>query len=105
MNNFGLSENTIKIIKKLFTKFPQIKLVKIFGSRAKGNFNPNSDIDLAFFGEIEDKLLRHIAFELDELPTPYKFDLLNYNDITNTKLKQSIDTNGKIFFKSDLQNL
>ena len=105
MDNFGLSENSIRAIKDLFTRFPQIRLVKIFGSRAKGNFKPNSDIDLVFFGETEDKLLRHIAFELDELPTPYKFDLLNYNDISNQKLKQSIDTYGKIFFKSDLQNL
>ena len=51
MDNFGLSENSIRAIKDLFTRFPQIKLVKIFGSRAKGNFKPNSDIDLVFFGE------------------------------------------------------
>lgn len=97
MNNFGLSEKTIEIIKKLLSNYQQIKEVKIFGSRAKGNYKPSSDIDLALFGNIDDKLLRHIASELDELPTPYQFDILNYNDIDNENLKNNIDKFGKIF--------
>lgn len=97
MNNFGLSEKTIEIIKKLLSNYPPIKEVKIFGSRAKGNYKPSSDIDLALFGNIDDKLLRHIASELDELPTPYQFDVLNYNDIDNENLKNNIDKFGKIF--------
>lgn len=97
MNNFGLSKKTIEIIKKLLSNYTQIKEVKIFGSRAKGNYKPSSDIDLALFGNIDDKLLRHIASELDELPTPYQFDVLNYNDIDNENLKNNIDKFGKIF--------
>lgn len=97
MNNFGLSEKTIEIIKKLLSNYQQIKEVKIFGSRAKGNYKPSSDIDLALFGNIDDKLLRHITSELDELPTPYQFDVLNYNDIDNENLKNNIDKFGKIF--------
>lgn len=97
MNNFGLSEKTIEIIKKLLSNYPQIKEVKIFGSRAKGNYKLSSDIDLALFGNINDKLLRHIASKLDELPTPYQFDVLNYNDIDNENLKNNIDKFGKIF--------
>lgn len=97
MNNFGLPEKTIEIIRKLLSEYPQIKGVKIFGSRAKGNYKPSSDIDLALYGNIDDKLLRHIAFELDELPTPYQFDVLSYADIDNEKLKASIDKFGKNF--------
>ena len=97
MNNFGLSKKTIEIIKKLLSNYTQIKEVKIFGSRAKGNYKPSSDIDLALFGSIDDKLLRHIVSELDELPTPYQFDVLNYNDIDNENLKNNIDKFGKIF--------
>ena len=97
MNNFVLSEKTIEIIKKLLSNYPQIKEDKIFGSRAKGNYKHSSDIDLALFGNIDDKLLRHIASELDELPTPYQFDVLNYNDIDNENLKNNIDKFGKIF--------
>lgn len=99
MENFGLDEETISLIRKLFSQFSKIETVKIFGSRAKGNYKPSSDIDLAILEEIEDKELRHIAFELDELPLPYKFDIINYSTIENFALKESIDNFGKIFYK------
>ena len=76
------------------SSFSEIKEVKIFGSRARGNFQLASDIDLALFGEINDKTLRHIFSELDELPTPYKFDVIAYDNIDNPDLKKSIDTYG-----------
>lgn len=100
MDNFGLPEKTIELITNLLSSFSEIKEVKIFGSRAKGNYKSGSDIDMAIFGDISEKLLRHIAFELDELSTPYKFDIINYNKIDNLKLKQNIDETGKIFYRS-----
>ncbi len=99
MDKFGLPDKTIEAINNLFASFKEIDKVKIFGSRARGDFKRGSDIDLALFGEINEKLLRHITSELDELPTPYKFDVVNYNDIENTALRQNIDNDGKIFFK------
>lgn len=99
MDKFGLSEKTIKIITELFKKYDQIDRVIIFGSRARGNFKNSSDIDLAIFGtNIDFKFIRHISSELDELPTPYTFDVLNYSDIENTKLQTNIDTEGSIFY-------
>lgn len=99
MDKFGLPDKTIEAINNLFASFKEIDKVKIFGSRARGDFKRGSDIDLALFGEINEKLLRHITSELDELPTPYKFDVVNYNDIENTTLRQNIDNDGKIFFQ------
>ena len=99
MEFFGLDDETIKLIQNLFSEIESIEMVKIFGSRAKGNYKPASDIDFAIFGEIDSKGLRHIACELDELSTPYKFDILNYNEIENQALKESIDNYGKIFYK------
>lgn len=104
MNNFGLNTNTITLIKNLFQDFEQVEKVKIFGSRAKGNFKNSSDIDFALYGEINEKLLLDIASELDELPTPYKFDIVNYNDIENENLKQSIDKFGKDFYTQKAEN-
>ena len=99
MEFFGLDDETIKLIQNLFSEIESIEMVKIFGSRAKGNYKPASDIDFAIFGEIDSKGLRHIACELDELSTPYKFDILNYNEIENQALKESIDNYCKIFYK------
>ncbi len=100
MNKFGLSDKTVILINNFFRQTKEIESVKIFGSRAKGNFKPNSDIDFAIYGDnITDKLIRHIAYELDELSTPYKFDLVDFNSIDNTDLKNNIIKDGKIFYK------
>lgn len=99
MDKFGLPENTIEKIKNLFKTINDIEEVKIFGSRSIGNYKPNSDIDFAICGKnIDEYMIRHIAAELDELPTPYKFDVINYNSIDNPKLKDNIDKYGKVFY-------
>lgn len=96
---FGLSENTINILKKFFSEFPEIEEVKIYGSRAKGNYRKGSDIDFALFGEINFRLFSKISSEIDELPTPYKYDVADYKTIENKNLKDHIDRIGKTFYK------
>ena len=96
----GLSEKTIDFIKNVFKKYPEIEIVKIFGSRAMGNYKHNSDIDLALFvKEINDDLEAKVLFELEDLPMPYKFDVKFYENITNENLKKHIDDYGEIFYE------
>ena len=100
MDKFGLSEDIIGIINHFFETITEIETVKIFGSRAKGNFKPNSDIDFVLYGNgITDKLARHIASGLDELPTPYKFDVIAFTSIENENLIKNINQEGKIFYQ------
>ena len=97
-NNFGLSERTINELLNYFKSKPEIELVKIYGSRAKGSFHNGSDIDFAIWADENTDFLR-IAGELYDLPTPYKFDVTNYKTITNKNLKASIDKDGIEFYK------
>lgn len=99
MTDFGLSEKTTEILKQYFAKIGQIKQVKIYGSRAMGNFRNGSDIDFAIFGDVDKNLIKQIAYEIDELETPYMFDITNYNTIENAELKEHIDRVGKVFFE------
>lgn len=99
MSDFGLSENTISILTKYFSKIPEIKMVKIYGSRAMGNYRRGSDIDFALYGNINKDLVKNISFEIDELNTPYLFDITDYATIQNEKLKEHIDKYGKLFFE------
>lgn len=99
MTNFGLSEKTIEILKQYFAKIPQITMVKIYGSRAIGNFRNGSDVDLAIFGNIDKHLIKKISYEIDELKTPYMFDITDYKTIQNEDLKEHIDRVGKVFFE------
>lgn len=66
-----------------------------------GNFNKFftilSDIDFAILTK-NNKTFYKIAGELDDLPTPYKFDIINYSTLEDCAIKESIDKYGKIFY-------
>lgn len=96
---FGLSENIINILKNFFTNFSEVEEVKVYGSRAKGNYRKGSDIDFAIYGDIDYDLLSKITSEIDELPTPYKYDITGYKTLEHQGLKEHIDRLGKVFYK------
>ena len=48
--NSGLTESTTAQIRYVFSKHPEIDQVILYGSRAKGNYKPGSDIDLTLIG-------------------------------------------------------
>jgi len=96
---FGLTENTIKSIHSVFEKHEVVKVVLIFGSRAKGNYENGSDIDLAVENEISAEELTKILNELEDLDLLYGIDVVPYQEIKNTPLGQHIDRVKKVFYK------
>ncbi len=52
-------------------------------------FEANSDIDLAIIGECELLVISKIKTSLNDLPVPYKFDVVHYDTIDNSDLKKS----------------
>ena len=98
MDNFGLSERTINELTDYFKSNPYVEKVKIYGSRAKGNYRNGSDIDFAVWLS-EGGKSSVILWDLDVLPTPYKFDVTDYKALTHEGMKKSIDTDGKIFYE------
>ena len=103
METSGLSAKDIDSIRSIFRKYAQIKKVLIYGSRAKGNYKPVSDIDLTLIGNnIDLSLQMKIEFDLDDLLLPYKFDISIYDKITNTEFINHIDRIGKEFYKRSI---
>jgi predicted nucleotidyltransferase len=98
MNRFGLTGREQKMIGDVLRRHDEVTEARIFGSRAKGNFQPNSDIDLALWGDISFSTLASIAGELDELPLPYTFDVQAYKNIRHQPLCEHIDRVGQIFY-------
>lgn len=98
---FGLSQKDILLINSVFSRFHEVEEVLIFGSRAKGNYKKGSDIDLAVKGKkVNDNLVSHIKGILDdELPLPYKFDVVNYATISNPDFIAHINRVGVVFYK------
>ena len=61
MNLFGLTEAEQEMIRSVLRCHAEVREAKIFGSRAKGQFHRNSDIDLALSGNIPLLKLASIA--------------------------------------------
>ncbi len=95
---FGLSNEDIDKIKVVFAKFLEIERVVIYGSRAKGNYKPSSDIDLTLVGEkLTLSLLQSLENDIDDLLLPYKFDISIFHQISNPYLIAHIERVGKEF--------
>lgn len=64
LDNFGLKDRDLKTIFETFDKYEEVKLVHIFGSRAKGTHKKGSDIDLAIMNTgFSDKTIMQIKSE------------------------------------------
>ncbi|WP_304067436.1 nucleotidyltransferase domain-containing protein [Pedobacter glucosidilyticus] len=98
--DMGLELNDIQKIKTVFMDYPQLDSVLIYGSRAKGNYRPASDIDLTLIGkDLTSSLLSEIEFKLDDLLLPYKFDISIYDKISDSQFLDHIKRVGKEFYR------
>lgn len=96
---FGLPESTLMLLHNYFANNPQIAKVVVYGSRAMGRESAGSDIDLAIVTSCHDDISGHIEADLEELSTPYLFDVIDYQRITHLPLREHIDRVGKILYQ------
>jgi predicted nucleotidyltransferase len=95
----GLTSEVIEKIRNVLSKHKEISAAILYGSRAKGNFKPGSDIDLTLKGDKLDLAkLAKINNEIDDLSLPYTFDFSIYDQISNPELLQHINRVGIKFY-------
>ncbi len=98
---YGLQEIEINQIRALFSKYPDISSAILYGSRAKGNYQSYSDIDLALVGSgMTLSKLFEIENAVDDLLLPYKIDLSVFEKINNPELVDHINRVGKVLYQS-----
>lgn len=94
---FGLSDATLAAIRACLAQFPGIAWAKIYGSRAKGDYQRGSDIDIAYSSE--QNCSGELLEALDALPTPYLFDVTHWESLRHAKLKEHIERVGVVFYE------
>jgi predicted nucleotidyltransferase len=99
-NAYGLSTTVVKQIQQVLSEFPQVYSAILYGSRAKGNYRPGSDIDLTLKinGHSEFHLLTSIMDALDNLDLPWSIDVSLLADINNDNLLKHIKRVGIEFY-------
>jgi predicted nucleotidyltransferase len=99
---FGLPPTVLAMLREVFANCPPVTEVRLYGSRAKGNFRPASDIDLSIMDTaVTDAQLMKIENDIDELPLPYSVDLSLFHQIDNPDLAAHILRIGKVFYSAD----
>lgn len=94
----GLTRHDRDLIRDVLARYPEVRRVTLFGSRAMGTFGRGSDIDLALEGpDLDARTLTRIATELEDSDLPYKVDLLLRDDQLEPKLEAHIRRHGRPF--------
>ncbi|MGL5712989.1 MAG: nucleotidyltransferase domain-containing protein [Paraclostridium sp.] len=93
-------EEKLKIqLQNIFKKYNEIEKVLLFGSRARKDNKPNSDVDICLIGEKITHLTQaKISMDVDELNTPLSFDILNFNELTKKELINNIVNEGIVIY-------
>ena len=103
---YGLSDKTLNTLDSIFRKYPGIKQVILYGSRAKGKYRAGSDIDMSL--KIDDTFSRvdllHVGNDLDDSDIPYFVDVSIYERLSNPELKAHIDRVGKTLYATDRED-
>jgi uncharacterized protein len=77
----------------------------VYGSRAKGNYKPGSDIDITLFPApgttIDHRELGDIEEEIDDLLLPYMVDLSVFDHIDNAALREHIERVGRVLYERE----
>lgn len=92
---YGLTDTEYSKLQSVFSADSRIERVILYGSRAKGNYKPFSDIDLTIVGpKLSHADRNEIAREIDDLLLPYEVDLSLFHSLKSPALIDHIRRRG-----------
>ena len=100
-----LPDEIVSKIKEVCQKYPQIKLLYVFGSRARGDFGPMSDYDFAVYLDEKDSQKRFMI-KLDligafaSILKSNDVDVAVINDAESPFFKYSVIKDGILIFEN-----
>lgn len=98
----GINASGQEIVQRILSDSDAVSEAILFGSRAKGNYQQGSDIDIAIKGEDANlNTISSLSAAFEESSLIYFVDVILYSNITNPDLKSHIDRVGKTLFKRE----
>lgn len=94
----NLSPKVISGLKAIAEKYSINKIV-LFGSRARGDNNLRSDLDIAIYTSAEFNNKGHLISDIDDLETLLKIDIIFINQDTDEKLIANIEREGVVIYE------
>ena len=90
-----LRRRDLETLTSVFRRFPHIREVLVFGSRANGTAKRASDIDLAIAApDATPSEWLELLEALDEAPIIYELDVVRREQLSNERLREKIEREG-----------
>ncbi len=88
----GLSTTIHQLLRAEVEQFPEVKSAFLFGSRARGDYSPQSDIDIAIDAPtMTSSTFAQLWGAIDALPIAFPLDCVWLQAIPDSPLKQMIE--------------
>jgi predicted nucleotidyltransferase len=95
MNPPGLRDRDLEILRRTFRRFPCVREVRLFGSRATGGARRASDIDLAISApDATPGEWLALTDAIESAPIIFEFDLVRADRAQNARLTEKIGLEG-----------
>ena len=96
-----IADKTLAMMREVFTQYPDLQKVTLFGSRAIGDATERSDIDLVTHGMQDGRAVARIGLDLEDLPIPQICEIQRYERIKAESLRRHIDRDGIVVYDRD----
>lgn len=95
MTPVALREKDLAVLRGAFRRFPAVREVRVFGSRATGHARRASDLDLAIIApDATSAEWGDLCDTLENAPLIYELDLVRPEQTTSERLKEKIQREG-----------
>ena len=95
----AISDDILTKLTEIFSRYAQVRQAVVFGSRGRGDYQYNSDIDIAIFADTD--LSASIYADIDEAVGIYKVDIVDMAKVQDNKLMKKICSEGvEIYLRS-----
>lgn len=101
--DFGLGEHIWKGLHDALARHRQVRQALIFGSRARGDYRPESDIDIALV--TDGKVPSELRYELDIAARIYKIDVVDIAALDDGAMSNQIKAQGISIYERDGDDL
>ncbi|OIP22670.1 nucleotidyltransferase [bacterium CG_4_10_14_0_2_um_filter_33_32] len=101
-----MDKEQLEKIKEIFSQYPQVKLVYLFGSQARKNIGPLSDYDFAMYLDEKNSIKMYdlqyiILAKLSRLLKTDQIDIVILNLTNKPALKYNIITEGILILEKE----
>ena len=97
----GLSERVTDLLRAELHRFPEVHVAYLYGSRARGDYKPQSDIDIAIDApDMTQQNFAQLWSAIDALPIAYPLDCIWLQALPESPLKTQIERDGQGFLNA-----